>query len=514
MRRRLAVACPVVLAVAAMLLQGCALTTHFAYTNTTLARTENKAPQASFEIKRRTRQYGDVLVLLALSGGGSRAAYFSARTMFALERVPGPQGATLNVLNEVDLISSVSGGSLAAAYYAGSFDAGAPGIPPGRRKWDERTVTDLMSRNYIARWIGNWFWPLNIAKFWLTAFDRTDIMAQTFADNFFDSTRTGVDLRIRDLNPARPNLVLNATIGGRSYREDDPVRAKLFGTVFTFTHEDFAAKLNSDVADYELARAVMASATFPAAFNYMTLRDFHEPPDCPDHGGVCYVHVFDGGNSDNLGLISIKRVLLSDRARATREYERIVVVFVDAFRRSLGVSPRSADPRGLLSYVIDTNFLDATDSLLEANRQRILEDFFARTIAAYERVADCRRDNLPDHACAATWPRSVRSEVEAQLQKKLFFFHIAFDAVTDQKVREKLHTIPTTFAFGDGEMEAIEAGVASIFGDPRGAAHACVRLLGEILAAPSVTRPAIDGNPWCGGGSLAEKRERQRIQKR
>src|SRR2546430_9709794 len=62
MRRRLAVACPVVLAVAAMLLQGCALTTHFAYTNTTLARTENKAPQASFEIKRRTRQHGDVLV--------------------------------------------------------------------------------------------------------------------------------------------------------------------------------------------------------------------------------------------------------------------------------------------------------------------------------------------------------------------------------------------------------------------------------------------------------------------
>src|SRR5256885_851163 len=325
MRRRLAVACPVVLAVAAMLLQGCALTTHFAYTNTTLAWTENKAPQASFEIKRRTRQHGDVVVLLALSGGGSRAAYFSARTMFALERVPGPQGATLNVLNEVDLISAVSGGSLAAAYYAASFDAGTPGIPPGRRKWDERTVTDLISRNYIARWIGNWFWPLNIVKFWLTAFDRTDIMAQTFADNFFDSTRTGVDLRIRDLNPARPNL----------------------------------------------------------------------------------------------GLISIKRVLLSDRARATSEYERIVVVFVDAFRRSLGVSPSSADPRGLLSYVIDTNFLDATGSLLEANRQRILEDFFARTIAAYERVADCRRDNLPDHACAATWPRSVRSEVEAQLQKKL-----------------------------------------------------------------------------------------------
>src|SRR5256886_16820131 len=82
----------------------------------------------------------------------------------------------------------------------------------------------------------------------------------------------------------------------------------------------------------------------------------------------------------------------------------------------------------------------------------------------------------------------------------LFFFHVAFDAVIDQKVREKLHTIPTTFAFGDGEMEAIEAGVASIFGDPRGAAHACVRPLGEILAAASVTPPAVDRNPRCGGG--------------
>src|SRR5207247_9287681 len=122
-------------------------------------------------------------------------------------------------------------------------------------------------------------------------------------------------LRIADLNPARPSLVLNATIGSSSYREDDPARAKLLGTVFTFTHEDFAAKLNSDVADYELARAVMASATFPALFNYMTLRDFHEPPDYPDHVGVCYVDVFNGVNSDNLGLISIKRLLLSARPR-------------------------------------------------------------------------------------------------------------------------------------------------------------------------------------------------------
>ena len=458
-----------------------------------------------------------MLVLLALSGGGSRAAYFSARTMQALEHVPGPRGTPLNVLNEVDLISSVSGGSLAAAYYASSYEPGLAPIPKGRRVWDERTVTDLMSRNYIARWVANWFWPANIVRFWFTAFDRTDIMAQTFADNFFDSPRTGIDLRMRDLNPGRPNLILNATIGSRSYDTEDPARAKRFGTVFTFTHEDFAAKLNSEIADYELARAVMASATFPAAFNYMTLRDLHEPAGCPDHGKPCYVHVFDGGNSDNLGLLSLKRVLLSNHAAKIRDARRIVVIFVDAFRHALGADPTAADPRGVMSYVVDHNFLDATDSLLEGNRERTLDTFFARTIGVYTKPEQCQRDNLPDHACVASagWRGPRPDELTAALRAKMFFFHVTFDAVTDGPVRDRLHAIPTTFTFADGEMEAIRGGVANIFGDGANrAARDCVQLLAALIDAPAVTRPVVEGNPWCGGGSLGEKGERQRLQKR
>lgn len=497
------------LATAALLLQGCAL---FAYTNTKLGTPEIRAPQASFAIAPRpVKREPRVLVLLALSGGGSRAAYFSARTMQALERLPGPQGQ-INALNEVDLISSVSGGSLAAAYYASSFD---PGTSSDRRIWDDRTVTDLLSRNYIARWVGNWFWPVNIAKFWFTAFDRTDIMAQTFADNLFDSATTGIDLRFRDLNPSRPNLVLNATVGSRSYDENDPEGAKLFGTVFTFTHEDFVAKLASDIGDYELARGVMASATFPAAFNYMTLRDMHEPPTCPGTGPDCFVHVFDGGNADNLGLMSLKRVLLANHAAAITRHDRIVVILVDAYRRSRGVDPRSANPRGLLSYVIDLNFLDATDSLLEANRQRLLDEFFSRGIVEYAKVDLCRRDNLPDDACVASpaWRGPSTARLQQILAEKLFFFHVTFDAVTDTTLRERLHAIPTTFSFDPGEMDAIEKGVADIFTNPAGTAQPCVRRLGEILTQPSGTRVVVEGNPWCGGAGRAEKEERARFQR-
>lgn len=334
-------------------------------------------------------------------------------------------------------------------------------------------------------------------------------MAQTFADNLFDLTTTGTDSRFRDLNSKRPNLVLNSTVGSRDCRKSDPPSAGTFGTVFTFTSEDFTVKLNSDISDYELARAVMASATFPAVFNYMTLQDFHGDPGCQDTGQRRYVHLFDGGNFDNLGLTSIKRTLLSNHAKVVDQYDRIVVVLVDAFRPSTGVDPASADPRGLLSYFVDTNFLDATDSLLEANRQRILDQFFSRTIAASARLQDCWRDSLPDHACPAKWTDDERKRVESEIEKKMFFFHVAFDAVTKPELKDSLNAIPTTFRLEKEELKAIQDGVVNIFGSTEGKASACVDRLGRFLTIPG-TSPVVDKNESCGRwnpGELQKQKE-------
>jgi hypothetical protein len=122
-----------------------------------------------------------------------------------------------------------------------------------------------------------------------------------------------------------------------------------------------------------------------------------------------------------------------------------VVVLVDAFRPSTGVNPAAADPRGLLSYFVDTDFLDATDSRLEANRQRILDQFFPRTIAASARCKDCWRDSLPDHACPANWSEDERNRVESEIERKRFFFQAGFDAVTGPELKKSLNAIPTTF---------------------------------------------------------------------
>ena len=58
----------------------------------------------------------EVLVGVALSGGGSRAALFGAAGLEALGRLPAPGGGS--VLEQVAYLSSVSGGSVAAAAYA------------------------------------------------------------------------------------------------------------------------------------------------------------------------------------------------------------------------------------------------------------------------------------------------------------------------------------------------------------------------------------------------------------
>src|SRR4051812_29483956 len=68
-----------------------------------------------------------VLVGLSVSGGGSRAATFVAHVLEQLAQVEAAPGAQASVLERVQYISSVSGGSVASAYYA--LNKPAAGVP-------------------------------------------------------------------------------------------------------------------------------------------------------------------------------------------------------------------------------------------------------------------------------------------------------------------------------------------------------------------------------------------------
>ena len=90
------------------------------------------------------------------------------------------------------------------------------------------------------------------------------------------------DATFGELQP-RPKILLNSTI------HNDHTR-------FTFTDERFA-RLRSVLASYPVANAVNASSAFPGAFQDVTLQWYMKPPQ--------YIHLYDGGPIDNLGVQAI-----------------------------------------------------------------------------------------------------------------------------------------------------------------------------------------------------------------
>ena len=93
---------------------------------------------------------GTRFVGLTLSGGGARAAVFSAATIFEL--------ADLGLMEEVDVISGASGGALTAGYYALTCDNPdrddcTTSRGRERRTWKNRdeVLYNRLSRDFILK---------------------------------------------------------------------------------------------------------------------------------------------------------------------------------------------------------------------------------------------------------------------------------------------------------------------------------------------------------------------------
>jgi len=544
--------------------------------------------QASLTVPRDRRGNGKVLMYLALSGGGSRAAYLSAATLHALE------APDIGLLQEVDAVSAVSGGSLAAAYHAASRDAElrdpalrsrlealrpAPAglqtrpsgalsctqaLSGGERqrlaaqlsgpdlqrleqlclaghypRWDRDETLRVMKKNYLLRWVGNLLLPQNLARYWFTSFDRSDIMARTLANSALG--RSGLfsdDITLGELNPLRPQLIISAT---NATQEALPRQAPAalpgctvdgnrtpmpFGSQFTFTDQDFRFHLQSDIGSFPLARAVMASSAYPLAFATMTLEDFGHHDTCLTGDGAMpnpgrrFMHLIDGGNADNLGLRAVKRSLLEMHAAGRLEgYDRVVVLLVDAFTTPAGTPRYKPDPRSVFDLLLDTNVNHAVDALLQANRQTLLDDFDTGELH-YGRDCELLKnalrhfpkplcDRLPHGGEGARRGRD-RDRFKLDLSDKLVFFHFGFADVVrpgDDKsldLKAALDQIGTSFSISDdtvshldsfyvdgyaqpaskeSETDLIERAVATVIRPD----HPCIGALSRLVKQPTAT---------------------------
>ncbi len=141
------------------------------------------------------RRAGDVVLILAFSGGGTRAAALSYGVLRELRDTNvSVRGERKSLLDEVDLITSVSGGSFASAYY-GLF---------GDRIFDDFEER-FLRRNVQGSLILGLLRPKNWFRLASTLFDRTELAIELYDRKIFDGATFG-DLLAAD----GPYLQINA----------------------------------------------------------------------------------------------------------------------------------------------------------------------------------------------------------------------------------------------------------------------------------------------------------------
>lgn len=419
---------------------------------------------------------------VTFSGGGSRAAYFAANVLHELDQF-GPEPLT----GKIDGIFSVSGGSLAAALYAVSYDQIS--APAKSVIWSRDLTDQVLPKNLIGSMAREVATLVGVPGYLFGDISRTDLLEAAIEREVLLSS--GGPLRYRDINPKRPPIFINATVAtseGAAAFAPHP-----FGSVFIFSQPDLI-KIGIEPGSVPIARAVAASAAFPGLLTPVALPRFRQSAYERQLGMPRFLHLMDGGNADNLGLLGVKRVLLEDQHRLLRECDSVVVLTVDAFGRQgrhEDSRPTRPSPTG---WFFDYNSaLASFDALLAANRARLLGEFKSRVLMPPGSEELCLKDGLPDEVCGGG-VRADWNEINQLVKRKLFFAHLNFQSPEVVKqtslthckgaygsanpdcevmpvdgarlgceirsLRSRLESIPTTFGLSEAEREDIKIFVA------------------------------------------------------
>lgn len=440
---------------------------------------------------------------VTLSGGGSRAAYFSASVLHELNRI-GQKPITPNI----DGIFSVSGGSITAALYGISSDeVNIQESSNTRPIWSENLTNDVLSKNLTLSMAKELFNPILLAPYLFNDLSRTDLLQQTIEKEIFRND--GAPITFRSLNQSRPPIFIvaaNATM--ENYDSFAPLP---FGSPFLFARPDLA-KLGDDLASIPIAKAVSASAAFPGLLTPVALPRYRRSTHEVQLGKLRYLHLIDGGNADNLGLLGVKRALLENDYRLLRDCENIVVLSVDAFGLQGFHSDLKSYEASPVGWVFDhKSALASFDALLAANRARLLGEFKSRMFMPPGSEELCRKDGLPDDICGGG-VRADWDDINRLVKQKLYFVHLNFDSPEmtsqtsftyckgsypspDPQCEEKpvdgfrlgceqrqlirrIKAIPTTFGLNHDEMADIRAFV-SILNHPK---NICLHHLWDIVS--------------------------------
>lgn len=408
------------------------------------------------------RQNNDLqtLFVLSFSGGGTRAAAFSYGVLEELRRTEiVVNGQQRRLIDEVDLITGVSGGSFTALSYA---LYGEDLFTEYEERFLYRDVQGALTSRSLN--------PFNWWKFIGGSAGRSELAAEYYDEILFDDA-TFADL----LDKPGPMAVATGTDLST-------------GSRLAFFQNDFDL-ICSDLNTIRLSRAAATSSAVPIVLSPVTfnnyggncgfqypawVKDVANPEQRVRPAGRAYqrykemqafqnsqdrpyIHLVDGGVSDNIGVRGVLEALeeLSASADFRGEvgfgaYRRVVLIVVNA-RSSPSIDwDRKENPPGFVSQLLQSTGVP-------------IERYSFETIETMKDLAEIwkwRRDLLVAQARLSGVPEA---QAEASVQKvTLNVVDISFDAIPDPEDRTDLMNLPTSFVLPAEDIDRLREAASQL----------------------------------------------------
>jgi NTE family protein len=394
-------------------------------------------------IPKRANNDPHTLFVLSFSGGSTRAAAFSYGVLEELRRTEiAVGGERRRLLDEVDVITGVSGGSFTALAYA----------LHGERLFSEYEDR-FLKRDVQGALLRRTLNPFNWWKLFGGATGRSELAAEYYDEILFEDATFGDLLE-------KPGPVAIATGTDLST-----------GSRLAFFQNDFDL-LCSDLNEVHLSRAAATSSAVPIVLSAVTfnnyggscgyqypawvknvadpehrsrpagraLQRYREMQDFQNSKDRPYIHLVDGGVSDNIGVRGVLEALEEMWASAEFREEvgfgvvrRIAIIVVNAHSSPSTDWDRKESAPGMVAQI-----LRSAGVPIERYSYETIELMKDRT-----EILSWRRELLVDRARLAGM-----SEAEAEASVPRFDMHtldVSFDAIPDPEERSFFLNLPTSF---------------------------------------------------------------------
>jgi predicted acylesterase/phospholipase RssA len=345
----------------------------------------------------------DTLIGVAISGGGSRAALFGAAGLEALAKVQvGPPAHSL--LEDVSVISSVSGGSMATSYFAAVKPRKDVAMLTASGELSAEYQTffakykDTMNQDYETPLVWHNLLRLRWANPAWTAKSLNEYLNSQFLHGM-----TFQDVRERESGGQIPRLLINTTLynDGRRFvittlpheqTQYDLLKdvsrsvgahplskesVELMQVKWASLQSVTPQALNIDLCPLPLGAAVAASMSFPPIVGPITFKV---------EGADQYWHAGDGGLSDNMGLESLATVTLHALQQKTVR-RALLIAFDSSFPFAVGSDRLNHFPEGFTLFNYDVSRIPG----IMEERALAYRTLYFRTMAAQGVLPDERR---------------------------------------------------------------------------------------------------------------------------